>query len=156
MKFSRIKMGRQGNFILGLLLIFFVFFGYISNQFPRDDSTNLLPIGQELIFLYQILFDPGSFLSLIILFGIMFIVALRESFFEFAIRNSIWYIPAILMMSWFWYWFLFGFDATVFYIYFIRIEGYITILALLSINLLATISASVLNEKRKELKESKY
>ncbi|KKN44833.1 hypothetical protein LCGC14_0689140 [marine sediment metagenome] len=156
MKFSRIKMGRQGNFILGLLLIFFVFFGYISNQFPRDDSTNLLPIGQELIFLYQILFDPGSFLSLIILFGIMFIVALRESFFEFAIRNSIWYIPAILMMSWFWYWFLFGFDATVFYIYFIRIEGYLTILALLSINLLAAISASILNEKRKELRESKY
>ncbi|HEC38133.1 MAG TPA: hypothetical protein ENI29_07845 [bacterium] len=149
-------MGRQGNFILGLLLIFFVFFGYISNQFPRDDSTNLLPIGQELIFLYQILFDPGSFLSLIILFGIMFIVALRESFFEFAIRNSIWYIPAILMMSWFWYWFLFGFDATVFYIYFIRIEGYLTILALLSINLLAAISASILNEKRKELRESKY
>lgn len=155
MKFSRIKVGRQGNFILGLLLLFFVFFGYISNEFQRD-LNNQVTIGEELIFMYQILFNPTSSLSFFILFGIMFLVALRESFFEFAIRNSIWYIPAILIMSWFWYWFLFGFDATVFYIYFIRIEGYLTIFSLLSINLLAAISASVLNEKRKELKESEY
>lgn len=155
MKFSRIKVGRQGNFILGLLLLFFVFFGYISNEFQRD-LNNQVTIGEDLIFMYQILFNPTSSLSFFILFGIMFLVALRESFFEFAIRNSIWYIPAILIMSWFWYWFLFGFDATVFYIYFIRIEGYLTIFSLLSINLLAAISASVLNEKRKELKESEY
>ena len=56
-------------------------------------------------------------------------------------------------MSWFWYWILFGFDAIVFVIYFIRIEGYLTILSILCINLLAAISASIINEKRREVRE---
>lgn len=150
MKFSKIKLGRQGNFIMGLILIFFAFFGYISNAFPRAFSGEHT-IGMELIFLYQILFNPRTFWSFIILFAIMFIVAYRESFFEYAIRNSIWYIPAIIFISWFWYWFINGFDAAVFYIYFITIEGYLTLLSLLSINLLAAFLASLVNEKRKEL-----
>jgi len=62
MKFSRIKVGRQGNFILGLLLLFFVFFGYISNEFQRD-LNNQVTIGEDLIFMYQILFNPTSSLS---------------------------------------------------------------------------------------------
>jgi hypothetical protein len=155
MKFSRIKLGRQGNFILGLLLIYFLFFGYICNLFPRD-LAGVLTIGDQLLFLYQILFNPRTILSFFILFGIMFFIALRESFFEYAIRNSIWYIPAIMIISWFWYWFIYGFDATVFYIYFIQIEGYLTILTLLGINLLAAILASIINEKRKEIRDLKY
>ena len=120
-------------------------------------SNTIRPLANGiLIFVYQILFHPHSFLSLIILFAIVFFIALRESFFEYAIRNSIWYIPAIMIMSWFWYWFLYGFDATVFYIYFIQIEGYLTILTLLCINLLAAFLASIINEKRKELKILKY
>jgi len=81
----------------------------------------------------------------------MFFVAFRESFYEYAIRNSIWYVPAIIIISWIWYWILYGFDASVFYIYFIRVEGYITILTLLCTNLFAAILASVTNEKRKLL-----
>ncbi|MHA2009428.1 MAG: hypothetical protein ACW99E_18300 [Promethearchaeota archaeon] len=146
MKFSRIKLGRQGNFILGIFMIYFLFFGYIANTLTRS-------VGEELILLFQILIDPQTFWAFLILFIIMFFVALRESFFEYAIRNSIWYIPAIIMMSWFWYWFLFGFDVQVFYIYFIRIEGYLTILSLLGTNLLAAILASIINEKRKLARE---
>ena len=146
MKFSKIELGRQGNFILGLFLIYFVFFGYICNAYRKN-------IGQELIFLNQAFFNPSTFLSLIILFLIIFFVSLREKFFEYAIRNSIWYIPAIMIMSWFWYWFIFGFDATVFYIYFIRIEGYLTLISLLCVNLLAAILASIINEKRKQIRQ---
>lgn len=150
MKFSKIQIGRQGNFIMGILLIFFVFFGYIANEYPRNLAGDIT-IGQELLFLYQIIFNPGTFWAFIILFGIMFLVAFRELFYEYAIRNSIWYIPVIMIISWFWYWFLFGFDPSVFYIYFIKVEGYLTILSLLCINLLAAISASIVNEKRKEM-----
>ncbi len=154
MKFSKILLGRQGNFIFGILLIYFVFFGYIANAYPRYyDSTirKTVPsqVGQKLIFLYQILFNPSTFLSFIILFAIMFFVSFRESFFEYAIKNSIWYIPVIIIISWIWYWIVYGFDASVFYIYFIRVEGYITILTLLCTNLLAAILASATNEKRK-------
>ena len=86
----------------------------------------------------------------------MFFIAIRESFYEYAIRNSIWYIPAIIIMSWLWYWILYGFDPTVFYIYFIQIEGYLTILSLLCINLFAAILASFISEKRKELRALEY
>jgi len=154
MKFSKIQLGRQGNFILGIILLYFVFFGYITNAYPRFynqaiKKTVQSMVGQKLIFLYQILFNPSTFLSFIILFAIMFFVAFRESFYEYAIRNSIWYVPAIIIISWIWYWILYGFDASVFYIYFIRVEGYITILTLLCTNLFAAILASVTNEKRK-------
>ena len=146
MKVTKIKFGRQGNFILTLFLIYFIFFGYVCNVFQKN-------IGENLIFLYQVLFNPRSFISLIILFAIVFIMAFRENFFEYAIRNSIWIIPAIMIMSWFWYWFLFGFDIAIIYIYFIRVEGYLTILTLLCLNLLAAISASLLKEKQKESKK---
>lgn len=158
MKFSKIQLGRQGNFILGILLLYFVLFGYICNEYPRYYDVSLketLPttVGQSLIFLYQILFNPSTFLSFIILFAIMFVVALRESFYEYAIRNSIWYVLVIIIISWIWYWILYGFDASVFYIYFIRVEGYITIATLLCTNLLAAILASATNEMRKLKRE---
>ncbi|MFX0029934.1 MAG: hypothetical protein ACFE8B_12035 [Candidatus Hermodarchaeota archaeon] len=152
MKFSKIKLNRQGNFILGILLIFFFFFGYIANEYPKTRG-GVYTFKEELIFLHQFLFNPTSYFSFIILFTIVFIIAIRENFFEYAIRNSIWLIPVILLISWIWYWILFGFDASVFYIYFIRIEGYLTILSLLCINLLAAISASIINEKRREIRE---
>lgn len=158
MKFSKIQLGRQGNFILGILLLYFVLFGYICNEYPRYLEYSIwetLPstVGQSLIFLYQIFFNPSTFLSFIILFAIMFVVALRESFYEYAIRNSIWYIPVIIIISWIWYWILYGFDASVFYIYFIRVEGYLTIATLLCTNLLAAILASATNEMRKLKRE---
>lgn len=161
MKFSKIQPGRQGNFILGSLLIYFVFFGYIANAYPRIYDTSIghtvqSVVGEKLIFLYQILFNPNTFWAFIILFGIMFFIAFRESFYEYAIRNSIWFIPVIMVISWFWYWILYGFDPTVFYIYFVRIEGYITIITLLCINLLAAFSASIVNEKRKEIYKAEY
>ncbi|MFX1456296.1 MAG: hypothetical protein ACFFDB_13060 [Promethearchaeota archaeon] len=155
MKFSKIKLGRQGNFFLGLILIYFLFFGYITSEYLRD-IWGVIHVGDRLIFLHQILFDSSTFFSFIILFGIMFFIALREPFFEYAVRNSIWYIPAILIMSWFWYWVLYGFNPAVFYMYFIQIEGYLTILSLLCINLFAAILASIINEKRKELRALEY
>lgn len=141
MKFKKIEIGRQGNFIAGVVLIYFLFFGYIANEYKKN-------IGEELLFLHQVLFNARTFTSFIILFLIVFMVAYRESFFEYSIRNSIWLIPATIILSWFWYWILFGFDFIVFYIYFIRIEGYLTILTLLCTNLFAAILASIIKQKR--------
>ncbi|MFX1477413.1 MAG: hypothetical protein ACFFCI_04710 [Promethearchaeota archaeon] len=142
MKIANIDIGRQGNFILAIVLLYFLFFGYVCNATGKN-------IGIKLIFLYQVLFNPTTFFSFIILFAIVFIMALRENFFEYAIRNSIWLIPAIIFMSWFWYWFIYGFNYTVIYIYFIRIEGVLTIVSLVCTNLLAAILASIIKERRK-------
>ena len=106
MKF-KIEFSRQGNFILALLLLHFVFFGYLSNVYEKT-------IGEGVLFLYQVIFNPISILSGIILFGIVFLMVLRENFYEYGIRNSIWLIPFIIVMSWIWYWFINGFDITSF------------------------------------------
>ncbi len=148
MKFKKIELGRQTNFLLAVLLLHFIFFGYLANVYRKD-------IGEGVMFLYQVLFHPQSFLSTILLFAIIFLMAFREKFFEHGIRNSIWLIPVIVGMSWIWYWFISMNIATVnifdiFIIigmWFISIESYITILVLLVINLTASILASIARVK---------
>lgn len=144
MKFKKIELSRQTNFLLAILLLHFVFFGYLANVYSKD-------IGEGVMFLYQVLFIPRSFLSLIILFAIIFFMAFRETFFEYGIRNSIWLIPIMVGMSWIWYWFISMNIATVNILdlfgiigmWFISIESYITILVLLIVNLTASILASI-------------
>ena len=137
MKFKKIEFARQTNFILALLLIHFVFFGYLSNFYQKN-------IGDGVLFLYQVLFHPTSFLSAIILAAIVFLMAFREKFFEYGIRNSIWLVPFIIVQSWIWYWFIMeSFDITIIGAYFLRIESYITILVLLGLNVFIAILAAI-------------
>ena len=151
MKFSKIDLGRQTNFIIALLLIHFVFFGYISNALFKTLGINIL-------YLHRVLFNPYSFLSFIILFGIVFLMAYRENFFEYGIRNSIWLVVFILIESWVWYYFIsYNLETNSFILlgntfiaigqFFISIEGYITIITLFATNLLAAILASIAKEK---------
>lgn len=149
MKSKKIEIGRQTNFILALLLIHFVFFGYLANIY-HPPSYTYKGIGESILFLYQVLFSPHSFISAIILGIIVFIMVFREPFYEYGIRNSIWLIPFIIIESWIWYWFIKeSFDITVIGVYFIRIETYITIVSLLSINLFAASLAAIAKEKYK-------
>lgn len=138
----KIDLSRQGNFILAILLIHFVFFGFICNIYLRT-------IEEELVFLYQILFNPSTILSLVILIAIIFLMVLKEHFFEYGIRNSIWLVPIIILLSWFWYWLLNGFDIALIGVYFTRIEGYLTIISLFGINFISAISAAIIKEKYK-------
>ncbi|MFX0038237.1 MAG: hypothetical protein ACFFCY_11130 [Promethearchaeota archaeon] len=143
MEFKKIDLGRQGNLILALLLIHFVFFGYLSEVYRKT-------IGMDILFLYRVIFNPQSFLSFIILFIIIFILTFRETFFEYGIRNSLWTIPFIMLESWIWYWFIVEeFDITVIGIYFIRIESYITLLTLFMIVLLASLLGAMTKEQYK-------
>jgi len=146
MKFTKIEFARQTNFILALLLIHFAFFGYLSNVYEKS-------IGDGVLFLHQVLFHPESFFAWIILAGIVFLMAFREKFFEYGIRNSIWLVPFIIIQSWIWYWFIIeSFDISVIWGYFIRLESYTTILTLLGINLLSAILASIARQKYTALK----
>ena len=141
MKFKKIEFARQTNFILALLLTHFLFFGYLSNVYQKN-------IGDGVLFLYKVLFNPQSFLSSIILVLIVFIMVFREHFFEYGIRNSIWLIPFIIIQSWIWYWFIIeDFDIGMIGAYFLRIESYITILTLLGLNIGTAIVASIAREK---------
>lgn len=136
----KIDLGRQGNFVLAILLIHFVFYGYISNIYEKD-------IGGDIIFLNKILFNPFSIFSLVILIGIVFLMAYREQFFEYGIRNSIWLIPFIIVESWIWSWFINGFDIAIIGVFFINLEGYLTILSLVCINILTAVFAGYSKQK---------
>ncbi|NVM44637.1 MAG: hypothetical protein HWN79_06955 [Candidatus Lokiarchaeota archaeon] len=141
MKFKKIEFARQTNFILALLLIHFAFFGYLSNVYEKD-------IGEGVLFLYQVMFDPRSYFASIILALIVFLMVFRERFFEYGIRNSIWLIPFIIVQSWIWYWFVVeNFDISVIWGYFTRIESYITIFILLGINVLSAILGAIARER---------
>ncbi|MHA1706298.1 MAG: hypothetical protein ACTSUX_09455 [Promethearchaeota archaeon] len=140
----KIDFSRQGNFILTLILIHFIFFGYICNVYEKS-------IGLNILFLYRVLFNPYSYLSSIILFVIVFIMAFRETFYEYGIRNSIWLILFIVIESWIWYWIIFkNFDILIIIFYFSNLESYITILSLLGISLLASILGSAAKYKYKQ------
>lgn len=142
----KIELSRQGHFIVCILLLYFVFFGYIANVYEEF-------IGDNLLFLYQIFFSPRSFFSLIILITIVFYLVFKEQFFEYGIRNSIWLIPIIILMSWFWYWLTNGYTFEFLLWYFLRLETYITIITLLCVNLLTAIIAATAKEKYKQYKE---
>lgn len=143
MEFKKIDIGRQGNFILSLLLIHFVFFGIISNVYRKT-------IGMDIFFLHRVMFNSRSYLSGIVLFLIIFQMTFRENFYEYGIRNSLWTIPFIIVSSWVWYWFIDGeFNIGIIGIYFIQIESYISILSLLAIILSASFLGAMAKEKYK-------
>jgi len=143
---SQLEVGRQGNFILASLLIHFVFFGYLCNIYDKS-------IGENVLFLYKVMFHPASFLSIIILFGIIFIMVYREEFTEFGIKNSIWIVILIVIESWIWYFFVVDFNLLMIPLYFIRFESYLTILILLGVNLSAALLAGYTKGKIKEYKK---
>ncbi len=138
-------LARQGNTLLGILLIYFLFFGFICNIYKKS-------IELDLIFLYRVIFFPksDSYLSIFILMFIVFIITIREHFFEYAIRNSIWLVPIILLMSWIWHWIIYGFDFFIIVTFFTSIEGYLTILLLLGVNVFTSLLTSFVKYKYKE------
>lgn len=140
----QIDMARQGNFIVALLMVHFIFYGFIANVYGKS-------IGEDILFTYKILFSPRSWFSIFILIVIVFFLVLRETFFEYGIRNSIMLTPFIVGMSWIWYWFIIDFDIAVIPLYFIRFEAYLTIISILGVNFITAIIASILKQMYKEL-----
>ncbi|MHA2185928.1 MAG: hypothetical protein ACXAAI_13115 [Promethearchaeota archaeon] len=143
---TKIEFNRQGNFIITILAIYFLFFGYISLVYEEN-------VGDRLLFLYQVFFVPESYLSLIILMGIVFIMVFREQFFEYGIRNSFYILIIIILISWLWYWFISDFSFLFLTWYFIRIETYITFACLFCAIFLSAILGATAKEKYKRYKE---
>ncbi|TFF99017.1 MAG: hypothetical protein EU541_06000 [Promethearchaeota archaeon] len=143
MKLKNFSIYRQGNFILAAIFIHFVFFGYLSNLYRKE-------IGYKLLFLYQLIFDPISFIAYVLLFIIIFIMAFRENFFEYGIRNSLWLIPLVIIESWIWVWFLYGTNfLNILILYFGTINGYLSILSLFITHIIAGILGSYVKERYK-------
>ena len=153
MKKIKIEFARQGNFIVAILLIHFVFFGYIANVIEIYEEEFVKSF-VDIIFLNKILFSPASYLSTLILIAIVFILAFRETFFEYGLRNSIMLVPIIIGMSWLWSWIINGFNLIIIPLFFITLDGYLTIISLFGINFSTAILATILKQKYEEYKTS--
>jgi len=151
---KKIDLSRQGNFILAILLIHFLVFGSICVIFRSDIELEIIYLHQLLSFefrslklyttysVYIPIFLPYIFLCLTVI-----ILVLREHFFEYGIKNSIWIIPLIIIESWIWYWVIYGFDLSIFVLYFARLEGYLTIILLFSTNIGLAIFTSIIKQE---------
>jgi hypothetical protein len=150
MKFKKIEFSRQGNFIFALLLIHFIFFGFLSNVFTNKNGV----IKDGIIYLYKVMLNPLGFWSILILFLIVFIMVFREQFFEYGIRNSFWLIPFIMIESWMWYWLINeSFDLSLFIRYFGSIETYLSLLLIFGIIMVSAILGAAAKEKYKRYKQ---
>ncbi len=136
----KIQWNRQGNVIISFFLIHFVFFGYLCLVYENS-------IGENLLFLYLAFISPTSIFSLPILIVIIGFLVLREDFFEYGIRTSLWFIPIIICESWIWYGFIYGFDFSIITTFFTRIEGYLTILIIFGVTFVTAFIAAYLKEK---------
>lgn len=140
----KLELKNQGGFITGFLLIFFLYFGAISNiimfnelgfQIPKNEWTE----GFLLIWSYQT-YLRTYFIPPLILFLVCFIITYREDNPHYGIKNSIWFIPLIVLVSFLWYWIIFGVFIDPFLLQFASWQGYINLIILLAISLSGAIS----------------
>ena len=153
--------GRQGKTLLAFLMVFFVFFGVISEAFMRNIHEELIwiymtfPRVDEWLFIEMLGFSAlqdWNFIGIIpilILFFTCFIITYKEDIYLYGIKISIWLVPFILGCSVFWYYYIHYWrisdDATwvpisPFLLLFGSWQGWLNILILFSINLFGALA----------------
>ncbi len=121
---KKYEFGQMGNFIFSLLLIYFLFFGYICFIYDKEPGDNLLFVYNNFFNNYVFEFHDEiidffsdntnltntvieisypSYYTLIILILIGTLQGYREDFLVYSIKYNLWMIPFILLFSWTWY-----------------------------------------------------
>ncbi|MHA1729587.1 MAG: hypothetical protein ACTSWY_12795 [Promethearchaeota archaeon] len=120
-----INFGRIVNFLLGLFLLYFFFFGYVCNTYDKTTGDNLLFIFksffdpyvkadyQEFVNMFivgtgqvaylQITFYYPIWIGILIFVGIGVLQGYRENFLVYSIKNNIWTIPFVILLSMIWH-----------------------------------------------------
>ncbi|MHA1893657.1 MAG: hypothetical protein ACTSX4_04060 [Candidatus Helarchaeota archaeon] len=120
----KMKLSLSQNIIVGVLLLYFIFFGWITNcgtpeiqnnpqDYPPDNILFVyatffnfedkfhawgLHIPELLEFIYEI--PVAASLIILILIGIY--QSYRENFVVYGIKNNLWTVPFIILISWIW------------------------------------------------------
>ncbi|MHA1560506.1 MAG: hypothetical protein ACTSPA_00135 [Promethearchaeota archaeon] len=155
------EISKQGNFILSLLGIYFIFFGYIClvyNEFISEEGI----VSYEIIFLNRIFFSKTTWAASLIVFIIIAFMAFRENFHEYALRYTHYLIIFTFISSFFWHWMAVEFDLSLISIFFGfkkvegigRFEGYLTIIIVIILYYLsAFVGCALKKEYKKHLKK---
>ncbi len=175
------KLGQVEGIIIGTLLLYFFFFGWIANCGSPDvqnNPQNYLP--DNILFVYttffnfEDLFHPWGLtipsvlhaiylipcaVSLIIFILIGIFQSYRENFVVYGIKNNMWTIPGVIAISWIWtainsgewIWISIG-------RYFSSYHGYVNIIVLIVIYALAGLVGSwlkTIKQRREALLKEK-
>ncbi len=134
-KKDRIKfdLGKQGGYIIAILIIYFIFFGLINSYYGRY-------INEELIWLYKTIFEVYFGIPALILFLTCLILTYKEDIYHYGIKNSIWLNFFIFTFAFSWHWILKGFSWNPFILLFLNYQGYLSILVLISISIAGALS----------------
>lgn len=146
-----INWAKSANFVLGMGLIYTLFFGFICNS---GKSLIQQDPGNKLLFVYTAFFnsDPLTlnnlnipeivewieiiplWTSIFVVIGIGIIQSYREDFLIVAVKKNIWMVSFIVGLSWIW--FAFNYQMNIFIViwrYFSSIHGILNIAFLLVI-----------------------
>jgi len=160
-KKEKIEITKQGNFILSLLGIYFIFFGYICliyNEFISEEGI----VSYEIIFLNRIFFSKSTWAASLIVFIIIAFMAFRENFHEYALRYTHYLIIFTFISSFIWHWMAVEFDLNLILYFFGfkkvdgigRFEGYLTIFIVIFLYYLsAFVGCALKKEYQKYLKK---
>lgn len=164
----KFELRRQGNFIFGLLIVFFGYFGIICNMIMLDSDNypiqaTIFSGGEKilhpqfdisvLIYSYET-YLRTFFLPVLLLFGICFFVTYKEEIPNYGIKHAIWFVPIIILCSIIWYWVISGFSAEPLSLFFLSWKGYLTILILYAINISGAISGMKLKQFTSKKRET--
>ncbi|MHA1869340.1 MAG: hypothetical protein ACTSXF_00190 [Promethearchaeota archaeon] len=142
-KIEKTTLIKVSKFLITLLAVYYLVFGYICNIFEQTP-------GEHLLFIYTAFFDRESWLSLILFIAILTFQAYKEDFLVYSVKNNIWLTPFIILISWFWYIINYNVVFEPIVMYFMSIKGYINIGLLLLFEVLCGILGAYLKSKRRE------
>jgi hypothetical protein len=148
--FIKFDIRRQGPLIMGLLAIFYGYFGIICNLVMVDEygyPIQYIDWEQEYLLIYTFeTYIRTYFLPVILLFFICFIITYKEEIPHYGLKHALWFVPYIIAISFIWYWVISGFSSEPFILLFAHWKGYVNILLLLAINFSGSISGMKLKK----------
>ena len=137
----KIDWGRQGGVIFVYLLVFIGYYGIIANTIMqgilgwRSYLDLTMNERASIIWSYKTYLQT-FFLPLILLFIVCFYLTYKEDIFHYGIRASLWLVPLIMIEGLIFYGIMFPDSiADAINYQFMHVEGYLTILILIGINL---------------------
>lgn len=145
----KLIMKNQGGWLIGFLVIFFLYFGVMANILMYEQTVFETVFGKvilqsqihksewtegHLLIWSYLTYLRTFFLPPLILFITCLILTYRQSNPHYGIKSSMWYVPIIICLSFLWHWYLFGLSITPFVLQFGTVQGYINIIILYSLN----------------------
>ena len=153
----KIDWGRQGGFILGLVVIILGYYGIIINTVMFDEYGNwisYLDMDRTVFIWTYETYLTTFFLPAILLFIVCLLLTYKEDIPHYGIKASLWLVPIIITEGFLFYFIMFGFSLEPYVLQFANIKGYLNVLILYGLTLTGSITGMKLKQwavKRKNL-----